>query len=149
MPGGSLDAAQKTPEDRRTMDPSGARPRLETDTENECHSDSELDSKRLSSEGLVQKTREPTLLHTVAEIDTTRNGTTQRTRPQEIAARSSLTLVDAITIRKANPRDAPPWARRFVAGDVTAVDSVLPPDPRSQWCCSPRVGGMLATSQVP
>jgi len=52
-------------------------------------------------------------------------------------------------VRKANPRDAPPWARRFVAGDVTAVDSVLPPDPRSQWCCSPRVGGMLATSQVP
>ena len=52
-------------------------------------------------------------------------------------------------VRKANPRDAPAWARRFVAGDVTAVDTVLPPDPRSQWCCSPRVGGMLATSQVP
>ena len=52
-------------------------------------------------------------------------------------------------VRKANPRDAPPWARRFVAGDVTDVDTVLHPDPRSQWCCSPRVGGMLATSQVP
>ena len=40
-------------------------------------------------------------------------------------------------VRKAKPETASAWARRFVAGEVTAIDSVLPPDPRLKWCCSP------------
>ena len=42
-------------------------------------------------------------------------------------------------VRKANPQTAAAWARDFVAGDVTAIDAVLPADPRLQWCCSPQV----------
>ena len=38
-------------------------------------------------------------------------------------------------VRRADPASAPEWARRLVAGDVTAIDSVLPADPRVQWCC--------------
>ena len=40
-------------------------------------------------------------------------------------------------VRKAKPETASAWARRFVAGEVTTIDSVLPPDPRLKWCCSP------------
>ena len=42
-------------------------------------------------------------------------------------------------VRKANPAAAPAWARNFVAGDVIALDTVLPADPRVQWCCTPQV----------
>ena len=42
-------------------------------------------------------------------------------------------------VRKANPAAAPAWARNFVAGDVIAIDTVLPADPRVQWCCTPQV----------
>ena len=42
-------------------------------------------------------------------------------------------------VRRADPASAPAWARALVAGDVTAIDSVLPIDPRLQWCCSPHV----------
>ena len=38
-------------------------------------------------------------------------------------------------VRRADPAAAPAWARDFVAGDVTAIDSVLPTDPRLKWCC--------------
>jgi hypothetical protein len=38
-------------------------------------------------------------------------------------------------VRRANPTAAPAWARDLVAGLVTAIDSVLPADPRLQWCC--------------
>ena len=43
-------------------------------------------------------------------------------------------------VRKADHAAAPLWARNFVAGDVTAVDCVLPADPRLQWCCSSEIG---------
>ena len=43
-------------------------------------------------------------------------------------------------VRKANPTSAAGWARNFLAGDVTAIDVVLPADPRLQWCCSRQVG---------
>ena len=43
-------------------------------------------------------------------------------------------------VRRADPAAAPEWARRLVAGDVFAIDTVLPADPRLQWCCSPQVG---------
>ena len=43
-------------------------------------------------------------------------------------------------VRRADPGAAPEWARRLVAGDVFAIDTVLPADPRLQWCCSPQVG---------
>ena len=43
-------------------------------------------------------------------------------------------------VRRARPDLAPEWARRFVAGDIFAVDVILPLDPRLQWCCSPTVG---------
>ena len=42
-------------------------------------------------------------------------------------------------VRRADPAAAPAWARDFVAGDVSAIDSVLPIDPRLKWCCSPDV----------
>ena len=38
-------------------------------------------------------------------------------------------------VRKANPAAAPAWARDLVVGLITAIDSVLPADPRLQWCC--------------
>ena len=44
-------------------------------------------------------------------------------------------------VRTADPAAAPDWARRLVGGDITAIDCVLPADPRLQWCCSPRVDG--------
>ena len=43
-------------------------------------------------------------------------------------------------VRKAAPDRAPGWARRLVAGEIQAIDTVLPLDPRRQWCCSPTVG---------
>ena len=43
-------------------------------------------------------------------------------------------------VRRATPDLAPEWARRFVAGDIFAVDVILPLDPRLLWCCSPTVG---------
>ena len=43
-------------------------------------------------------------------------------------------------VRKAAPDRAPEWARRLVAGEIQAIDTVLPLDPRRQWCCSPTVG---------
>ena len=43
-------------------------------------------------------------------------------------------------VRRADPGAAPEWARRLVAGDVFAIDTVFPADPRLQWCCSPQVG---------
>ena len=51
-------------------------------------------------------------------------------------------------VRKANPAAAPEWARRFVAGDVVAIDCVLPTDPRLQWCCSPQVGEVLSERDI-
>ena len=44
-------------------------------------------------------------------------------------------------VRRADPAAAPEWARRFVDGDVAAIDCVLPADPRLQWCCSPQING--------
>ena len=38
-------------------------------------------------------------------------------------------------VRRANPATAAAWARDLVAGLITAIDSVLPADPRAQWCC--------------
>ena len=43
-------------------------------------------------------------------------------------------------VRKAAPAAAAAWARRLVAGDVAAIDSVLRSDPRLRWCCSPDLG---------
>ena len=45
-------------------------------------------------------------------------------------------------VRIANPAAAKAWARKFIAGEVTAIDSVLPADPRLQWCCSPYLGNV-------
>ena len=38
-------------------------------------------------------------------------------------------------VRRANPAAPPAWARDLVARLITAIDSVLPADPRLQWCC--------------
>ena len=43
-------------------------------------------------------------------------------------------------VRKAAPDRAPEWARRFLAGNISAIDFVLALDPRLRWCCSPTVG---------
>ena len=40
-------------------------------------------------------------------------------------------------VRKADPSAAPEWSRRVVAGDIAAIDCVLPADPRLKWCCDP------------
>ena len=45
-------------------------------------------------------------------------------------------------VRIANPAAAKAWARKFIAGEVTAIDSVLPADPRLQWCCPPNLGNV-------
>ena len=47
-------------------------------------------------------------------------------------------------VRRADPAAAPDWARNFIAGDITAIDCILPVDPRLQWCCSPQVGKAFA-----
>ena len=43
-------------------------------------------------------------------------------------------------VRRAAPDRAPEWARRFLAGNISAIDFVLALDPRLRWCCSPTVG---------